>query len=121
MKTEEREYLKMMYEEHAEHARLHEELRAGATTILVALISGVLAAIFFFDKNQDYKAGGLIICFISVLGGLLSWKHCERYELHLKVLGGLRKELEKELPKSIVDLAPGLRGEHNKEGRLPTK
>ena len=48
--AEERDYLKMMYEENAEHARQHENMRGTATGSFIALIAGVMA--FAAGENE---------------------------------------------------------------------
>jgi hypothetical protein len=66
---EDRDYLTMMYEEHAEHARQHEVLRAAASGFFLALIAGLLAATVGGSNtgNKD-RIIGSIICGLSILG-----------------------------------------------------
>lgn len=118
--SEERDYARMMYEENAEHARLHEELRSGATTLLVSLIAGLLAATAFGDTaNLPHKLIGCIICAVSVLGALLSSKHYERFQLHLRVLRAYRHALEQNLNnRALTDLRESARVAHEHESWL---
>jgi len=115
--TDDREFAKMMYEEHAEHARLHEELRAAATSLVIALISGSLAALFFFENQRHGVAGGLVICGLSVLGIVLNVKHYERYVLHRDILRDFREKLQQGLSPTIQTLAEERRKTH--EGAWP--
>jgi Na+/melibiose symporter-like transporter len=106
----EREYAQMMYEEHAEHARLHEELRTNATGIFVALISGLLAATIFGPTSSF--AVGIMICIISILGCLLTWMHYRRSDLHLTLLKEFRDQLAAGLP--VAGAVEGKRKEYEK-------
>jgi hypothetical protein len=90
-----------MYEEHAEHARQHETLRAAATAFFIALIAGLLAATALEHNALKDALVGVSVCLLSILGGLLNAKHYERYILHRDVLRGFRRSLE-------LDLSPGL-------------
>src|SRR5262245_9199969 len=81
---QDREYLSMRYEEHAEHARQHETLRAAVTGLVMALIAGLLAFAVETPGESSGKqwVAGLLICVVSVIGVLLNLKHYERYRLH---------------------------------------
>ena len=81
----------MMYEEHAEHARQHETLRAAVAGFVIALVAGLLAT--EASKNHPVVVAG-VICVVSLLGLLLNLKHYERYKLHREVLAGFRGSLE---------------------------
>lgn len=91
-----REYLKMMYEEQAEHARLHEELRGTATGFFMALIAGLLAwAVGDGNIEARCRIVGPLIVTSSLIGAVLNAKHYERFQMHLSRLKGFRKSLEK--------------------------
>ena len=92
---EEREYARMVYEENAEHARLHGELRGMACGFLAAGIAGLLAA---NEKLQlEGKFIGPVILALSALGVLLNLVHYSRYERHRKVLTAFREALGRDL------------------------
>jgi hypothetical protein len=95
-----RQYLRMMYGEQAEHARLHEELRGSATGLFVALIAGLLA--YAATEVSQAWAAGLLIVATSSIGALVNLKHYERYEMHLWRLRGFRKSLEKEISPDLT-------------------
>ena len=120
LSTEEREYAKMLYEENAEHARLHEELRGSATTLFVSLIAGLLAATAFGEpRNISHRWIGGIICAVSLLGALLSAKHYERFQLHLRILRECRHLIEEDLlNKSLKKLRESARVSHESEHLL---
>jgi hypothetical protein len=101
--AEDRVFLQMMFEEEAEHARLHEELRGAATSLYVALIAGLLA--FGLDKRgkDAWLVGGLIF-FASILGILVNFKHYERYKRHVARLRGFRRSLEFGLSESVTKI-----------------
>ena len=109
---QDREYLRMMYEENAEHARQHETLRAAATGLFIALIAGIMAFYSAQDRGPAWILGALV-CAISVLGGLINYKHYERYELHLQRLRGYRRELESDLDVRLSQIGEKERLTHN--------
>jgi hypothetical protein len=118
MSPDERDYAKMMYEEHAEHARLHEELRTNATGIFFALVSGLLAVTALGDGAQPLV--GIMICLASIVGCLITWTHYRRFDLHRELLKAFRDKLAKDLP--IAKAAAGLREDYEKRfpaARLP--
>jgi hypothetical protein len=94
---EDRDYLKMLYENHAEFARQHQVLRAAATGFFLALIAGLLAATV---GGQGSSAGGrdqivgIIICGLSILGFILNAKHYERNVLHEELEMKFHQSLE---------------------------
>jgi hypothetical protein len=108
------DYARMMYEENAEHARLHEELRGSATSLLVALIGGLLASTVL-EAGAPKPIIGISICAVSMLGIFLNMKHYERYLLHLAVLRGFREQLEVALTAPLEKLMGNLRNNHEHE------
>ena len=117
--AEDRTYLLAMYQEHAQHAREHEQLRASATALFVALIAGLLA------YSQTQRAGeveaGILICAVSALGALLNVKHHERFELHRGILGALRKSLEKGVTDGIAHINRDYRRWHETQRPFVSK
>jgi hypothetical protein len=95
-----RTFLIAMYEEHAEHARQHENLRATVATIFVALIAGIFT--YGAAGANRVPMSGALICAISILGCLLNVKHYERYSMHREVLRGYREALELGLNNSAL-------------------
>src|SRR5947208_3280588 len=95
MTPQEREYLRMRYDEDAEHARQHETLRAAATSLFMALIAGLLA-FAVEQKTEDTGkqfAAGLLICCASVIGLLFNRVHEARRDLHNQKLKDARHAL----------------------------
>ena len=113
---DERDYLRMMYEENSEHARQHEDMRGTATGLFIALIAGVMA-FAAGDNEHRIVVSGIVVCAVSVLGGLISYKHYERYELHLRRARSYRTALEV----GIAPAYPLLKSEADRqhEGRYP--
>jgi hypothetical protein len=113
---EDRDYLTMMYEEHAEHARQHEVLRAAATGFFLALIAGLLAATIGGSNtgNKD-RIIGSIICGLSILGVILNAKHYERYRFHLDILRGFRKSLESGVTNTLTTINRDFRSYHESQ------
>ena len=50
-------------------------------------------------------AAGLLIVAASVIGALVSFKHYERYQLHLSRQRGFRRSLEKEVTNDLTQIA----------------
>lgn len=120
--SEDREYLRMLYEENAEHARKHEELRGAATAIFMALIAGLLAfAVGEGTTANRELVSGCLIFGSSLVGALVSYKHYERYELHLNRLRGFRSALELGLTKGLAEIGPICRKEHKAHYRFTYK
>jgi len=113
----ERDYVMMMYEEHAEHARQHETLRAAVAGFVIALVAGLLAA----PGNEHHPRQeiiGITICVVSLLGLLLNATHYERYRLHLAVLRGYRKAFEQVVNDELAGINRRCRRIHEREYRL---
>jgi len=115
-----REYLRMMYGEQAEHARLHEELRGTATSLFVALIAGLLAWAVgeTGDGHQRALIAGPLILATSGIGAVVSLKHYERYQMHLSRLRGFRKSLEKEVTDELVSINSDWTERHNRNNPI---
>ena len=120
--AEDREYLKMMYEEQAEHARSHEELRGAATSLFMALIAGLLAFAVTegADPRREWVAGAMIIG-VSLVGSLVSYKHYERYEMHLSRLRGFRYSLELGVKEALRLVNKDWTDYHNEQYRFSHK
>jgi hypothetical protein len=111
---EDREYLRMMYEENAEQARKHQEFRGTATALFMALIAGLLA--FAVGGGGDHKpiwVAGLAICGSSIVGALVAHKHYERYEFHLRRLTGFRSAIERGITKGLDQINSDCSKSHN--------
>jgi len=105
MTTEERDYLKMRYEEDAEHARTHDILRATVTGLLMTLIAGLLA---FAVEQKGEETGkqfvaGFLICAASMLGLLLNDTHEARRQMHVDKAVQARSALKKALGDQFQD------------------
>ena len=111
---EDREYLRMMYEENAEQARKHQEFRGTATALFMALIAGLLAFAVGGGGNQKQTwVAGLAICGSSIVGALVAHKHYERYEFHLRQLRGFRSALERGIMKGLDQISSECSEAHN--------
>jgi hypothetical protein len=111
---EDRDYLIMMYEEHAEHARQHETLRAAVTGFFIALIAALLA-VPDSQHHPQREIIGATICALSLLGMLLNAKHYERYQLHRSVLRGFRKSIEIGLSDGLSEINGDWRDYHREQ------
>ena len=114
----EREYLLMMYEEHAEHARHHETLRAAVAAFFIALVAGLLAAPDISTHHPHMV--GLAIIVLGLAGLLLNMKHYERFELHREVMKGLRDCFEEAVTVPLRSMNGNRRDVHaDKYGTYP--
>lgn len=118
----ERDYLTMMYEEHTEHARQHEMLRAAVAGFLIALIAGLLAIAVLDGQGAARNVTvGITISAVSVLGWLLNAKHYELYELHRDIARRFRAALEVEIKQSLHDIQTTVREKHGAKHPLLSK
>jgi formylglycine-generating enzyme required for sulfatase activity len=112
------DYLTMRYEEDAEHARLHETLRAAVTGLMVALIAGLLT--FAVEQKHEHTGkqwvSGILICGASVLGLLFNYAHYARYKLHRAQLRHWRRALENGVSVGLKDWARGIRMHYETRG-----
>lgn len=88
-----REFLYVMYQEHAQQARQHESLRAAITVGLFTLMAAILTASTANKQDQFFGIYGGMIIIISILGIFLNKKHYERNRLHTDVMFGIRASL----------------------------
>lgn len=119
--TEDREFLRMMYEEHAEHARAHEDLRGAATGFLVALIAGLLAYAAAEKGALQIGVSGLLTCATSIIGILIILKHYERFKFHCAELSLFRRSLEEEVFPTIRKLHGLAEHSHNLRFRVASR
>jgi hypothetical protein len=111
--AEDREYLALMFQEHAEHARQHEVLRAAATGFFMALIAGLLAfAVGETSNHGRVWVAGILVCAVSVLGALLNYKHYERYRRHTTIRRGYRASLEAGITPALKTIQANCRAAH---------
>jgi len=76
------EFLRMMYQEHAEKARQHEGLRATAASLFAVLIAGMIAFAASGHGSGREWASGVMICAASAIGFVLNASHSERFRFH---------------------------------------
>jgi hypothetical protein len=86
-----------MYNEHATQARHHDILRGTISTILVSVGAGIFSLYNLnhgaLGKEHNIYIGLLMIA-VGALGGLLSYKHYERNQLHVSILRQFRGEID---------------------------
>ena len=83
-----------MYEEQVRHARHHETLRTQSTNLIIIISAAILAYLSskFVSPSQNIVFGVFLIL-INLYGCILSLKHYERNQLHLKVSSHYRDVL----------------------------
>jgi hypothetical protein len=82
------------YDEHALHARQHEDLRAKATSTMTAIAAAMVGFAGVNGIGSEDVTAGVMIVLVSMLGSALNIKHYERFKFHSKVLGECRKEID---------------------------
>lgn len=82
------------YDEHATHARQHEDLRAKATSTMAAIGAALVGLAGVDGIGLDDVPAGCLVVVVSTLGAALNIKHYERFKFHSQVLAACRKEIE---------------------------
>lgn len=82
------------YEEHATHARQHEDLRAKATSTMAAIGAALIGLAGVDGIGPDDIPAGFLVIAVSALGAALNIKHYERFKFHSQVLAACRREIE---------------------------
>ena len=78
------EVLLRLHEDDRAFARHHEEQRATASNLIVAVSAGLAAFVSFDDKvNLSDVPAAVFIVLLGVFGALFTFKHSERGRLHL--------------------------------------
>jgi hypothetical protein len=119
------DYLLHYYDEHAEQARQHETLRATATSMIGAIMAGVVALTGIGGLTRADIPSGILIVMLGIIGTAISLKHYERNRLHTEIMAVVRKEAEtiaKARPSTVQRWPSELRikavREHNKDWSL---
>lgn len=86
-----------MYDEHASHAKLHEEQREKMTNYLF-LATGLIVTFITSAKFAYYTIpASIVLIALGVYGALFSMKHYERNRHHTEILRQFRRELDREV------------------------
>lgn len=85
------------YEEHSRQRRHHEDMRAQATSIMVAIAGGVIALAGLDGLSTADIPSGVLVITLALLGVLLSLKHYERFRWHSAISDELRAEIDRAL------------------------
>jgi len=102
--------LQSYYDEHAAHARNHEEQRERATNLILS-IAGLLVGLVTFAKLSLLSLPAAIcIVLLGIFGFVFAGKHYERFRYHTAIMEAIRLEIErmssdpKITPKSLSEL-----------------
>jgi hypothetical protein len=85
------------FDEHSTQARRHEDQRERMTN-LILVISGALVAFIGQSSLATYTLpAALLMIFLGLFGWLFAKKHYERNQLHVRTVGEIREEIDREL------------------------
>lgn len=100
------EILQKYYDEHAEHARLHESQRERATNIILSICGILIGLITFGELNLSDLPASISIIILGIYGFLFSGKHYERFRFHTSIMKEIREEIwnTKNTPERIKSL-----------------
>lgn len=87
------ELYKIMYEEHATHARKHEEQRERITGLVLSIASILIGFITFAKFSMASLAVSVSIIMLGIYGYFFAGKHYERFKFHTKIMRAMRHEL----------------------------
>ena len=82
------------YEEHAQHAREHEQLRAHVASTMAAMAAAVVGLAGVGGLSKADVPAGFVVVVLSGLGVALSIKHYERFKMHTSVMKVVRDEID---------------------------
>ena len=98
------ELLWSLFSFNMDYCRHHEEQRAKATTVVIALAGAALAFVSHKDGiNFGEWPIGLFLCLLGVYGGLVLMKHYERFKFHNLRALEFRRKLGKQLPDADIE------------------
>ena len=83
------------YEEHAQHAREHEQLRAHVASTMAAMAAAVVGLAGVGGLSKADVPAGFVVVVLSGLGVALSIKHYERFKMHTSVMKVVRDEIDR--------------------------
>lgn len=90
-----------IYQEHCEWERHHEEQRASATNVLLAIAAAVLGLITYDQRvGRGDLPLALFLTLQGIYGALFMMKHYERFRMHRERAVGYRKELDVRFPQA---------------------
>jgi hypothetical protein len=102
--------LALLYKEHADQARQHENQRERATAVIVAIATAIVAVV----SNSGFALRALPLAVLLIplgaFGAMFAAKHYERNRFHSFVAGRFRDALDAELSAPANVAAPGLLG-----------
>ena len=97
------ELLWRIYQEHCVWERHHEDQRASATNILVAVAAGVIGVMVLDGGLSDaHFALPLLLLIVGVFGAALSNKQYERFARHQTLANTYRRALDERFPNSSL-------------------
>ena len=120
-----KDILLVMYKEHADQARQHENQRERMTAVVFTLASAILGLMAIKESSsnvQPWFCVGLII--LGLYGAVFSRKHYERNRMHTCILEAYRDELERHFPEApLMKIRSEAKAKHNQTywlfSRLP--
>ena len=105
MKDED-EILWRLYQDHLTHGRHHETLRATTTTVLLAVVAGVLGflgAAHAWPLAHEHIPLCVFLILLGIFGAFFSAKYHERFDFHMNRAREYRNALDKSLPNANIN------------------
>jgi hypothetical protein len=87
--------LEAYYNEHATHARQHEDQREHMTNVVLA-VSGVLIGLVTYSELSLWSlSAALTLVILGLFGFVFAGKHYERFRFHTAIMGAIRTEIDR--------------------------
>jgi hypothetical protein len=93
--------LEFYFNEHAAHARQHEDHREHITTAVLTLAGIMITLVTFAGLTWNALPAAASVVLLGIFGYMAAGKHYERFRLHTAVLEKIRDEIDR------VNLTPG--------------
>jgi hypothetical protein len=83
------------YDEHADHARQHEDQRERVTNIILSIAGVLVGLVTFAEMSLWALPAALSLVLLGVYGYFFSGKHYERFRFHSAILLEIRAEMDR--------------------------
>jgi hypothetical protein len=87
--------LETYYNEHATHARQHEDHRERMTAIVLTFASVLIGLVTFAELSLQALPAAISLVLLGIFGLLASGKHYERFRMHTTVMERIRNEMDR--------------------------
>jgi hypothetical protein len=87
--------LETYYNEHATHARQHEDHRERMTAIVLTFAGVLIGLVTFAGLSLTALPAAISLVVLGIFGLLASGKHYERFRMHTTVMETIRNEMDR--------------------------